>query len=169
MTINVIRANVDDWTTFFVDLEVSTRGDFCCLSYFIKASLNFSLSRQIHFYSLQYFFSDVLFGKNDNCITRKCAECTTNQHCSSGKYCSRYKCVIPPNNQCNNESDCPGDSECRWGSCQLCSGQRFAPSIGNIIKAVYVSFLLSGQTGSFLGVLEFLQLKGPSIYDVSMS
>ena len=63
MTINVIRANVDDWTTFFVGLEVSTYiKNFCCLSFVIKASLNFSLWRQIPFYSLiskffvQHFF-----------------------------------------------------------------------------------------------------------------
>ena len=89
-------------------------------------------------------------------------QCTTNQHCSSEKYrklCSRYRCVVSPNNECNNEADCPGDSECRGGSCQLCSGQRFVPSIGNIEKTMYVSFLLSGQTGSFLAVLKFLQLK----------
>ena len=29
---------------------------------------------------------------------------------------------VNPSNRCNNESDCPSDYECRWGSCQLCSG-----------------------------------------------
>ena len=59
MTINVIQANVDDWTIFFVGLEVSRDRvstyikKCCCLSFVIKASLNFSLWRQIHFHSLQ--------------------------------------------------------------------------------------------------------------------
>ena len=147
MTINVIRANVDELTTFFVDLEVSTRGDFCCLSYFIKASLNFSLSRQIHFYSLQYFFSDVLFGKNDNCITRKCAECTTNQHCLAEKYCSNYKCISPPNNRCNFNNGCPRNYECRYGSCQYVWSQQIRTTGRTSSKTGRTS----SNTGSSIG------------------
>ena len=65
------------------------------------------------------FFSDFLFGKNDDCVTRKCAECTTNRHCPSEKYCSGYNCVSPNTNECNFDSECSGfNYKCKFGSCQ---------------------------------------------------
>ena len=76
---------------------------------------------QVHalFSNFIFFISDFIFGKNDDCVTRKCAECTTNRHCPSEKYCSGYNCVSPNTNECNFDSECSGfNQECRFGSCQ---------------------------------------------------
>ena len=62
------------------------------------------------------FLSGIFGGRENDCITRRCAECTTNQHCLAEKYCSNYKCISPPNNRCNSYYNrCPRNYECRYG------------------------------------------------------
>ena len=88
--------------------------------------------------------SGIFGGQQKDCITRKCAECTTNQHCSGGEFCTRYRCINPSSNyngecstnqhcpfqqycsgfrctnpnECNFDTDCPGfNQKCQFGNC----------------------------------------------------
>ena len=87
------------------------------------------------------FLSGIFGGRENDCITRRCAECTTNQHCLAEKYCSNYKCVSPPNNRCNFDRSCPRNYECRYGSCQYVWSQQ----IRTTVRA-------NSNTGSSIGI-----------------
>ena len=69
--------------------------------------------------SFSDFMSGIFGGQKNNCITRKCAECTTNQHCSGGEFCTRYKCKNPAS---NTNGDCTTNQQCPYQ--QYCFGNR---------------------------------------------